>query len=109
MRSFGTVIAVDWLLNCQSPRVLGRYGQLSIFRNKLLNTIRRARTFAHPVVDAPNVHLESALFACGDRVEKTHLLQRRAALALTAVSDDKMIKGLLFAATTGQPNRNHGS
>src|SRR5262249_62090417 len=64
------------------------------------------RAFARPVVDATQGESQRAR-ATGAWIEKAHLLERAATLALALVSHHDVIEGLVFAPTAGQSDRHH--
>src|SRR5262252_8244144 len=66
------------------------------------------RALPDPVVDARQIELELLLPATGNRVEKAHVLEARAALALAAIGHDDVIEGLVARPAPRQANGYHG-
>src|SRR5690606_28736964 len=87
----------------------GRSSLLSVLLHEARDALGKARTFAHPVVDAVELQFELALFSCRNRVVEAHLLQDRSALAVAAVGNHDVVEGLLFRPAAGEPNRNHAA
>src|SRR5580692_3726941 len=86
----------------------GRYGRLlAEGRDQVPDPLRLLRALADPVFDTRQVKLELRLALARNRVEKSNLFKTRAALALAAVGDDNVIKGLIPRATARQTNRYH--
>src|SRR5215472_17471139 len=66
------------------------------------------RALPDPIVDARQIQLELLLPAAGNRIEKAHVLEARAALALASVGHDDVIEGLVARPAPRQANGYHG-
>src|SRR5215469_6010468 len=73
----------------------------------MAHAVRRLCTLANPVVDARQIELQLLLAPARNRIEKAHVLQARAALALAAVGDDDVIEGLVARPAPRQTNGYH--